>query len=348
MRGAERTFLAMCDLYPSAPVATLLYDDKVFEPHLAGRQIKTSRYQMLGARQRTFKTLLPILPSAAENLPVQEHQTVLSSSSAFAHGVNPDPGAVHVCYCHTPFRYAWYARGAGLAQMPKPLRPLAGRSLDRIRRWDFETAQRSTFYLANSKITQKRINQYWEREAPIVYPPVELDRFKPDESEDFFLVVGELVQHKQMEVALEAARRARVPIKVVGGGVHEAQIRAEYGDHAEFLGRIDDRSLAQLYARARALVMSNIEEFGITSVEAQASGRPVLAADGGGARETVIEGETGLFYPHGDVNALSKVMRSPVLDEMDPKRAIENAQRFSVEAFQHGIAEQVAAARDAT
>jgi glycosyltransferase involved in cell wall biosynthesis len=345
MRGAERTFMAMCDLYPEAPVATLLYDGDVFDDQLGGRKIITSRYQRLGARQRTFKALTPVLPAAAESLAVGGHDLVLSSSSAFGHGVRPDPGAVHVCYCHTPFRYAWYAQKAGIEQVPRPLRPLVSRSLGRIRKWDFEAAQRNTFYVANAQITQERIKCYWGRDAPIVHPPVDLERFAPLEPEDFFLVVGELVRHKRIDIALEAARMARVPIKVVGSGTDEERLRTAYGDSAEFLGRIDDRQLAALYARARALVMPNIEEFGITAIEAQASGRPVIAADGGGACETVVAGETGLRVPFGDAKALASAVTSPFPEERDPERAVANAQRFSVAAFQNGMMEQIESAR---
>jgi glycosyltransferase involved in cell wall biosynthesis len=347
MRGAERSFLAICDLYPEAPVATLLYDRKTFENRLAGHRVLTSRYQHLGARQRTFKALLPVLPAAASRLPVQGHRLVLSSSSAFAHGVRPDEDATHVCYCYTPFRYAWYERDRGVAQAPRPLRPLVRRSLARIREWDLQQASRPTHYVAISRLSQERIRRYWRREAPIVYPPVELDRFTPAEPEDFFLVVAELVRHKQVEVALEAARAAGARIRVVGGGADEARLRSLHGDHAEFLGRLGDAELAVLYAKARALVMPNIEEFGITAVEAQASGRPVIAADGGGAQETVVAERTGLFVPPGDADALAAAMRSPLLERMDPTDAVANAQRFSVAAFQRGISEQVAVARDA-
>lgn len=347
MRGAERTFLAMCDLYPEAPVATLLYDKRAIEDRLAGRQVITSRYQLLGARQRTFKALLPVLPSAVERLPIQGHDLVLSSSSAFAHGVRADPGAVHVCYCYTPFRYAWYEYDAGVAEAPSLLRPMVRWSLDRIRNWDFQVARRPIHYVAISKLSQTRIRCYWGRDAPIVHPPVELDRFAPAEPQDFFLVVTELVRHKQVEVALEAARDARVPIKVVGGGADARRLRARHRDHAEFLGRVDDRKLAELYAQARALVIPNIEEFGITAVEAQASGRPVIAADGGGARETIVEGETGLFFPEKDASALARAMRSPLLDRIAPTSAVDNAQRFSVELFQKKLTEQIAVARAA-
>lgn len=347
MRGAERCFVAMADLFPGAPVATLLYDEEVFGERLGGREVSTSRYQRLGARQGNFKALLPLLPGAAERLSVGGHDLVLSSSSAFAHGVRPDPGAVHVCLCHTPFRYAWYEEDRGAAQVPAPLRPLLRRTLARIRRWDYEAAQRPTHYVAVSRLSQERIRRYWGREAPIVHPPVELERFTPGEPEDFFLVVAELVRHKQVEVALEAARRAGVPIKVVGGGVDEARLREAYGGTAEFLGRISDAELAALYPRARALVMPNTEEFGITAVEAQAAGRPVIAADAGGAQETVEGGRTGIFVPPGDVDALAAAMRDPLLDRLDPADAVANAQRFSVAAFQQGFSAQIDAAREA-
>ncbi len=345
LRGAERSFAAIADLYPAAPVYTLLYDEEGTRGRFAGHRVATSYLQRLGIGQKGFQRLLPLFPRAVERLPVAEHEVLLSSSSAFAHGVRPGSGAIHVCYCHTPFRYAWHARAAGLAQAPRPLRPLVNGSLNRIKRWDHEVAQRRTHYVANSRITQERLRRYWGRDVPIVHPPVELDRFAPAEPEDYFLVVGELVRHKQVEVALEAARRAGVPIKVVGTGSHEAALKARHGDHAEFLGRVGDGELAGVYAGCRALVMPNIEEFGITGVEAQASGRPVIAADGGGARETVIDGETGIFVPHGDPDALAGALKSSALDGIDPGRAVANARRFSVEAFQRGIAEQLAAAR---
>ncbi len=267
MRGAERSFMAMCEIFPGAPVATLFYDEEVFGERLAGREIHTSRYQRLGAKQSVYRAFMPLLPAAAERLPMAGHDLVLSSSSAFAHGVDPEPGAVHVCYCYTPFRYAWYERERGVAQAPGPLRPLIRRSLDRIRDWDYRQAQRGTHYVAISEISRQRIAKYWgHADVPIVYPPVELDRFELGQPEDFFVFVGELVRHKHVELALEAARRAGVPMKIVGSGPDEERLRGEYGEGAEFLGRLDDDALAALYRRARGLVIPNVEEFGITAV----------------------------------------------------------------------------------
>lgn len=346
MRGAERSFVAISDLFPDAPIATLLYDEDVFKDRLAGHPVSSSPLQRLGATQQTFKGLLPLLPAAVSRLPVDGHDLVLSSSSAFAHGVRPDTGATHVCYCYTPFRYAWYERQAGIDQSPRALRPLVNFSLDRIKAWDLRVASRDTHYIAISGISQERILRYWGRKAPIVHPPVELHRFSASDPEDFFLVVGELVRHKQIEVALEAARAARFPIKVVGDGIDKARLQNTYGDYAEFLGRVSDDELALLYSRAKALVMPNIEEFGITAVEAQASGRPVIAADGGGARETIIDGETGFFFPIGNASALAAKMSDPALEELDPATAMANAQRFSVKSFQDGIASQIDEAKN--
>ncbi|MDO9395460.1 MAG: hypothetical protein Q7T71_02825, partial [Herbiconiux sp.] len=218
MRGAERTFAAMCDMFPGAPVAALLHDREVFGERLAGHPVRTSGLQHLRLKQRGFKPLMPLFPGAAERLDVSGHNLVFSSSSAFAHGVRPDPGATHVCYCHTPFRYAWHARDEGVQQAPGWARPALRRSLDRIRRWDQEVSQRDTHYVANGPLTQRRMAEVWGIDAPIVPPPVELSRFAPSEVEDYVLLVGELVQHKRWELALEACRRAGVPVKVVGWG----------------------------------------------------------------------------------------------------------------------------------
>lgn len=349
MRGAERSFATLCDLWPGATIGTLLYDDSVFSQRLARHPVRTSPLQRLRLNQTTFKAALPLMPAAMRTLDVSGHSLVLSSSSAFAHGVDFDPAAAtHVCYCHTPFRYAWYERETAVAQAPAPARPLIAASLAAIRRWDYAKAQRPTHYVANGRICQERIARYWGREAPIVHPPVELARFAPGQPEDFVLLVGELVRHKQWELALRAARRAAVPVKVVGGGSDEARLRALYGGHAEFLGRVSDTELAALYARARALVVPNTEEFGITAVEAQAAGRPVIAARAGGALETVSEDVTGAFFDPGDEDALSAILSDPAVDRLRPQDAVANARRFSVQAFQQAMLDQIQQALTAT
>jgi glycosyltransferase involved in cell wall biosynthesis len=340
MRGAERTFAAMADLYADAPIFTLLYDEAGTGGRFARHEVTTSPLQRLKPSQATFRRLLALYPGAIERLELPPGDVVLSSSSAFAHGVRAPAGAIHVCYCHAPFRYAWYEQGRALGEVPKPLRPLLRLQLARMRRWDVSASRRVDSYVANSQLTRDRIKRFYGREATIIHPPVETHRFTVGAPGDSLLVVCELVAHKRVQVALEAARRAGAPIRVVGSGPDHAALEEAYPE-ATFLGRVDDATLAELYASARALVIANIEEFGITAVEAQASGRPVIAAAAGGALETVLDGVTGRLARPDDVGSFVQAIKS--LDELDfePARAVENAERFSVSAFRSRLAEHI-------
>ena len=217
---------------------------------------------------------------------------MISSSSAFAHGLRAPEGAVHICYCYTPFRYAWDEQGFALGEVSAALRPLLRSQLRRIRGWDLAASRRVDAYIAISELGRERIKRCYGRDAAIVHPPVETHRFLPGTPGDSLLVVSELVRHKRVHVALEAARRARAPIRVVGSGPDHAALQAAYPE-AEFLGRAGDDDLVELYATARAVLVPSVEEFGITAVEAQAAGRPVIAAAAGGALETVLDGRTG-------------------------------------------------------
>jgi glycosyltransferase involved in cell wall biosynthesis len=343
MRGAERTFAAMADLYCDAPIFTLLYDEEGTNGRFEGRSITTSPLQRLGSRQANFRRLLPLYPLAVARLRPPACDVLLSSSSAFAHGVPAPQGAVHVCYCHAPFRYAWYEQARALAEAPPALRPLLRLQLRRMRRWDRAASERVDAYIANSQLTRERIRRFYGREAPIIHPPVETHRFAPGEPGDSLLVVSEIVRHKRLDVALEAARRARAPIRVVGSGPDYAALSRAYPE-ADFLGRASDEELVELYASARAVVVPSMEEFGITAVEAQAAGRPVIAAAAGGALETVLDGQTGRLAVLDDVESFTRAIEGIDQLEFDPARAVENAARFSVEVFRSSIAAFVAGA----
>jgi glycosyltransferase involved in cell wall biosynthesis len=333
MRGAERTFGAISELWPGAPIYTLLYDGEGTERRFAQREIRPSYLQRTGVRQAGFRRLLPLFPRAAEKLPVREYDLIVSSSSAFAHGIHPGNGATHACYCHTPFRYVWHERDRALGEAPRPLRPLLRRMLGRIREWDLNASRRVSHYIANSELTRTRIQRFYDRDATVVHPPVEIDRFAVGVPEDFFLFVGEVVRHKQIEIALEAARLAGVPIKVVGTGPDMRDLSTRYASSAEFLGRVADGDLADLYGRARALIVPNVEEFGIAAVEAQAAGRPVVAANAGGARETVVPGETGVLVEPGNVQAFAEALAHTDFDRFSGDAISRHARRFSVKAF---------------
>lgn len=340
MRGAERTFAAIAELYREAPISTLLYDEQGTGGRFAGRAIATSPLQRLGVGQSSFRRLLPLYPRAVERMRTPDADVVLSSSSAFAHGIRAPEGAVHICYCYTPFRYAWYERDSALREVSRPLRPLLRRQLQRIQSWDLAASRRVDAYIAISAFSRQLIRRCYGRDAAVVHPPVETHRFKQGDPGDRLLVVSEIVCHKRLHIALEAARRAQAPISVVGSGPDYATLSAAYPE-AEFLGRVADGELAELYASARAVIVPGPEEFGITAVEAQAAGRPVIAADAGGALETVIEGQTGLLARLDDVDAFARAIDRIDALGFDPARAQINAERFSVEAFQRKLAEQV-------
>jgi glycosyltransferase involved in cell wall biosynthesis len=340
MRGAERTFAAIADLYAEAPIFTLLYDEQGTNGRFAGHPVITSPLQRLGARQSNFRRLLPLYPSAVGRLRLPPSELVLSSSSAFAHGVRAPEGAMHLCYCYTPFRYAWYEHDRALGETPPMLRPLLRSQLRRIRRWDLDASHKVDAYFAISELSRERIKRYYGREATIIHPPVETRRFAPGEPGNALLMVSEIVGHKRLRIALEAARRARAPIRVVGSGPDHTALSHAYPE-AEFLGRASDADLAELYASARAIVVPSMEEFGIAAVEAQAAGRPVIAAAAGGALETVLDGKTGLLATLDDVDSFQRAIEHIDGLQFDPAEAVRNAERFSVEAFQRRLSEEV-------
>jgi glycosyltransferase involved in cell wall biosynthesis len=340
MRGAERTFAAMAEQYSTSPIFTLLYDARGTGGRFADRQVTTSALQRLGVDQSTFRRLLPLYPFAIARLRLPPSDVVLSSSSAFAHGVQVPPQAVHVCYCHAPFRYAWYEEARALAETRAALRGALRLQLRWMRRWDRAASRRVHAYIANSQLTRERIMRYYGRESTVIHPPVETHRFAPGQPGEALLVVSELVRHKRVHIALEAARRARTPITVVGTGPEQAALEGAYPE-ATFYGRAGDGELVGLYAGARAVVVPSLEEFGITAVEAQAAGRPVIAPAAGGALETVLDGRTGRLVTLDDVESFRQAVES--IDELafDASAAVQNAERFSVSAFRRRLAECV-------
>jgi glycosyltransferase involved in cell wall biosynthesis len=338
MRGAERTFAEMARCWPAAPIYTLLYDSDAVAEGFAGRDVTTSYLQRLGARQSSFRYLLPFFPRAAEHLPVGDSDVVVTSSSAFAQGIRPRPDALHVCYCHSPFRYVWFEGERAMSETPAPLRPVMRRLLARIRRWDLEASRRVTHYIANSAITRDRIAEIYGRDSEIIHPPVSVERFTAGEPEDFVLFVGQIVRHKRVDTAIEAALAAGRPIKIVGDGPELPRLRTTYADRdVELLGPVSDAELASLYARCAALIVPNIEEFGIAAVEAQAAGRPVVAVNRGGVRETVLHGTTGILVDAEDAAALAEPLRDEDFTRFDPATNRANAERFSATAFRANL-----------
>ena len=351
VRGAERVFIALCEQFPQADLFTAVYDEIGTEGRFSHRNVHTSFLQRTKPTARTFRAMLPLYPYAIEALDLRGYDLVVSSSSAWAHGVIPEDTAVHVCYCHNPFRYAWNERDATLAARAPLTRTALGVVFQRWRQWDWIAAQRVDTYIANSETTERRIARYFNREAEVVYPPVETGRFTPGPVGDFYVVLSELMPHKRIDLAVRAFSRLRLPLVVIGNGPHARALRRLAGPTVRFEGRVSDVRAATLLAQAKALVVTATEEFGIAAVEAQAAGRPVIALAEGGVRETVLEGETGTFYDENSVDALCEAVRGFDPMAVDPLACQRNAERFDVARFrtamQRVVDDQLAGDRQA-
>jgi glycosyltransferase involved in cell wall biosynthesis len=344
VRGAERVLAAMHELYPDAPVYTLLYDPEIMRPLCADWEVRTSYLQRLPGARRLHKKLAPLMPGATEGLALGEYDLVLSSSSAWVKSVRTRPGAVHICYCHSPARFLWfwseeYVRGLHLGALPSAL---VRRPLGRLRRWDQATCGRPTEYLANSRLVQGRIREYYGRESTLIYPPVDTEAFQPeDRDEEYFLVVSALNPYKRVDLAVEACTRLNLPLVVIGEGPERARLEALAGPSVKLLGRCEQEEVRHYVARCQAFLMPQEEDFGIAPVEAQSAGRPVIAYAAGGALETVIEGETGTFFPEQTPEALAEALRRFRAEDYSKTACRANALRFSPERFRQEYGEFV-------
>ncbi len=345
VRGAERVFLALCELFPDADLFTAVYDAEGTRGCFEHRSVTASYLQRLRPSARTFRTLLPLYPAAMERLDLSGYDLVISSSSAWAHGVSVPDAAAHVCYCHNPFRYAWDEREATLAARDPLTRLALGKIFDRWRDWDRRVARGVDRYVANSVTTQERIARSFDRVADVVYPPVDLDRFGPGPVGDYHLVLSELMSHKRLDVAVRAFNRLGRRLVVVGDGPDSRRLHSIAGPTVTFTGRATDAEVASLLAGAQALVVTGTEEFGIAAVEAQAAGRPVIANRAGGLLETVVDGVTGTFFEPSDPEALATVVAGFDAGGIDADACVANARRFGREQFAEGILRAVGMTR---
>jgi glycosyltransferase involved in cell wall biosynthesis len=340
LRGAERVFLALCELYPDAPIFTPVYDENGTEGRFSHRDVRTSFLQRVRPTAKTFRPLLPFYPSAIESFDLSGFDLIVSSSSAWAHAVIHDETAVHVSYCHNPFRYVWNDRDATLAQRD-PISRVALRMLfRRWRQWDWIAAQRVNRYVTNSRTTQARIRAYFGRSASVVHPPVETSRFAPGKVGDHYLVLSELMPHKRIDLALHAFNRLGLPLVVAGDGPDMRRLRKLAGPTISFAGRVADPEAARLLQSSRALVVTAAEEFGIAAVEAQAAGRPAIAPSRGGALETVRDGVTGKLWD-GGVDDLIRAVSEFDDAAIDPQACVENARRFDKSVFSTAFPREV-------
>lgn len=340
MRGGERVLEHLLDLFPGADVFTHVYDpDKVSAKIRAAKVTQTFIGRLPGAR-RHYQKYLPLMPLALEELDLRGYDLVISSESGPAKGVITGPDTLHLCYCHSPMRYLWdhypdYRESAG--RLARAMMPIA---FHRLRQWDVASASRVDGVIANSSFIARRIAKAWGREARIVHPPVAVDEFAPSSHVgDRYLWVSQMTPYKKAHIALEAFNRLGVPAMMVGDGEMFEEIAARAGPNVEVCRRLSFAELKQAYATCRALVFTPEEDFGIVPVEANASGRPVIAFGRGGIMDSIVDGKTGIFFDQQTPMALIEAMTrfEKWLPQFRPEDAVRAAARFSPDVFARGI-----------
>jgi glycosyltransferase involved in cell wall biosynthesis len=350
MRGGERCLEVLCELFPGAPLFTLLHVPGSVSPVIENRRIVTSAVQRLPGATTRYRHYLPLFPLAISRFDLSSYDLVVSMSHCVAKGARAAAGALHLCYCFSPMRYVWdlygdyFARGRGLTvRLAMP--PLAAA----LRRWDRRTTGVSHF-VAISKHIADRIRRAYDRSSDVMYPPVDVQRFEiADGGGDYYLVVGALAPYKRVDLAVAAATRLGRRLLVVGTGPEEARLRALAGPTVSFLGWRSDAEVAGLYARCRALLFPAVEDFGIVPLEAAAAGRPTIALAAGGALETMVAlgasdaAPTAVFFPEQSADALAGAILTfeGAADQFDPKALRARAEAFDRPVFKQRLSDYI-------
>jgi glycosyltransferase involved in cell wall biosynthesis len=349
-RGGERVLDALCELFPTADLYTLIYRKGSVSPRIEDRRIHTSFLQHIPGIQQRYRHFLPLFPSAIESFRLQGYDLVLSSSHCVAKGIRAPAGARHLAYVHAPMRYMWdlFDDYFGPGRASLPVRAAARAVRPWLQRWDRRSTDGVDRILANSQHIAAKIRRFWDRDAEVVHPPVELARFceaplAGTGRGGYFLWLGAFAPYKRLDVALEAFARLGLPLWVAGTGQEAARLTSgPLPPNIRFLGPVEDAAVPALYRDARALVFTAEEDFGLTPLEAQATGRPVIALGRGGALETVTP-RTGLFFDAQTPESLADAVRGFDAWEQGfrPEEARQQAERFSVAAFQKAISGHV-------
>jgi glycosyltransferase involved in cell wall biosynthesis len=347
--GAEDVLETLVNLYPNSPVYTGLYAPDIMPQSYRQWDIRTLWIDKLPAIHTNHQPYLPIYPLAWGGFHLSGHDVILSNKSGFCHGLQKPTDTLHICYCLAPTRYVWqmdaYIAREGLGTLAQiGLRPLVAL----MKQWDYAAAQRVDHFIAISSEIQQRIKDYYARDSVIIFPPVDTSRFQPASTvEDYFLIVSRLIPYKRIDLAVQAATRLGLPLKIGGKGRDLDRLKAMAGPTVEFLGFVPDDQLPDLMARCKAFLFPGLEDFGITPVQAQAAGRPVIAFGGGGALDTVIPGKTGEHFSHMTVESLMQAMATFSARSYDVRAMRAHAERFDTQVFNRQISAYVEQAYDA-
>jgi glycosyltransferase involved in cell wall biosynthesis len=341
--GAERVVEVLHGMFPDAPIFTAMADRSILWPGLRDADIRTSWMQHLPGVKQAHRAFFPFFPAAIESFDLREYDLVISSSFAFAKGAVTRPDAHHVCYCHTPMRFAWsydsYVEREDFGPIVRQLLPPLVR---RVKEWDVRTANRPTTYIANSTVVAHRIRRCYGRPARVVHPPVSLDRYAPGQEDgDYYLIVSRLVPYKRIDLAIAAFNALSRRLVIVGDGPARRSLQRLAGPTIEFTGRIPDADVARHYAACMGLVFPGEEDFGIAPLEANASGRPVVAYRAGGALDTVRDGRSGVFFDEPTVSSLCEAVRRCDALPWDRQTLRRHAGAFTEAVFRRRFMETV-------
>ncbi len=336
--GAEDVLETLVEMFPRAPVYTSIYWGERMPPAYGGWDIRASWMERLPGVYRHHQPYLPLYPLAFARTDLSGYDVILSNKSGFCHGVRSG-GAVHVCYCLAPTRYVWdFDAYAGREAIPPAIKAALRPLVAVLRRWDYRAAQRVNHFVAISREIQSRIRRCYDRESVIIYPPVDTARFQPASAhDDYYLIVSRLVPYKRIDLAVRAFNQLGLPLLISGAGRDREALEALAGPTVTFLGHVPDEDLPDLFAHCRAYVLPGVEDFCITPVQAQAAGRPIVAYGAGGALDTVVEGETGVFFREPTPESLAATVRAFDAGKLSPRACRANAERFAVEVFKEQL-----------
>jgi glycosyltransferase involved in cell wall biosynthesis len=341
MGGAERVVTVLHEMFPDAPIFTTIVDRGILPKELAEADIRSSWMQKLPGLKKHFKKYLPLYPRAIESLNVRDYDLIISSSSAFAKSAVKGEKSLHVCYCYTPMRFTWdfenYIQREDLNLFFRRTLPLV---IAGLRNWDEKTKNRPDYYIAISSAVKNRIKKFYGREAEVIYPPVDVQKYSPTgHIGNYYLIVSRLNSYKKIDLAVEAFNKLGLPLKIVGSGPFFKTLKNLARPNVGFLQRLTDREVADYYAHCKALIFPGEEDFGIVPIEANAAGRPVIAFQGGGALDTINEGVNGLFFKEHTVESLRHAVQSFESGKynFDPQTIRMQALRFDKGIFKTKI-----------
>lgn len=342
--GAEKVLECFHEIWPQAPIFTLFYDKKAMGKKFDDCDIRVSPIQNLPFALKKYRWYLPLMSSAVERFNLKDFDLVVSGSSAYAKGVITRPGTFHLSYIHTPTRYLWSDTHDYLDSLKggeKIASKIIAPFLTRLRIWDYLAAQRPDALIANSNFVAQRIKHYYRRESKVIYPPVEIDKFKISRKiDDYFLIISRIRPYKRIDLAVQAFNHLKMPLKIIGGGDNRG-LKKTAGPNIEFLDFVSDKEKIDYLSRCRALIHPQEEDFGIVAVESMASGRPIIAYQSGGVLETVIKGKTGKFFKEQTWESLAEAVVKFSSDDFNPEEIRKHALKFGKERFKKEILEFV-------